>query len=106
MQAPIRRVSPKGDTLNDKRRRFRMFLLATLCAALLSGPGAGAFAQAYPNRPIHIIAPFPAGGGYHFLSRLVGDEMSKTIGQPVVVENKAGATGNSATSAPAQSPPD
>ena len=106
MQAPIRRVSPKGDTLNDKRRRFRMLLLATLCAALLSGPGAGAFAQAYPNRPIHIIAPFPAGGGYDFLSRLVGAEMSKTFGQPVVVENKAGANGNIGTDAAAKSTPD
>src|SRR5258707_14260885 len=97
---------PKGDTLNDKRRRFRMLLLATLCAAFLSGPGAGAFAQAYPNRPIHIIAPFPAGGGYDFLSRLVGAEMSKTFGQPVVVENKAGANGNIGTDAAAKSAPD
>src|SRR5258706_9481641 len=106
MQAPIRRVSPKGDTLNDKRRRFRMLLLATLSAAFLSGPGAGAFAQAYPNRPIHIIAPFPAGGGYDFLSRLIGAEMSKTFGQPVVVENKAGANGNIGTDAAAKSAPD
>src|SRR5258706_328124 len=106
MHAPIRRVSPKGDTLNDKRRRFRMLLLATLCAAFLSGPGAGAFAQAYHNRPIHIIAPFPAGGGYDFLSRLIGAEMSKTFGQPVVVENKAGANGNIGTDAAAKSAPD
>src|SRR6266550_1239989 len=105
MQAPIRRVSSKGDALNDKRRRFRMLLLATLFAAL-SGPGAGAFAQAYPNRPIHIIAPFPAGGGYDFLSRLIGAEMSKTFAQPVVVENKAGANGNIGTDAAAKSAPD
>src|SRR5260221_13971900 len=106
MQAPIRRVSRKGGTLNDKRRRFRMLLLAALCAALLSGPGAGAFAQAYPNRAIHIIAPFPAGGGYDFLSRLVGSEMTKTFGQPVIVENKAGANGNIGTDAAAKSAPD
>src|SRR5258706_1328361 len=106
MHAPIRRVSPKGDTLNDKRRRFRMLLLATLCAAFLSGPGAGAFAQAYHNRPIHMMAPFPAGGGYDFLSRLIGAEMSKTFGQPVVVENKAGANGNIGTDAAAKSAPD
>ena len=92
--------------MNDKRRRFRMLLLATLSAAFLSGPGLGAFAQAYPNRPIHIIAPFPAGGGYDFLSRLVGAEMSKTFGQPVVVENKAGANGNIGTDAAAKSAPD
>src|SRR5258706_5899750 len=99
MHAPIRRVSPKGDTLNDKRRRFRMLLLATLCAAFLSGPGAGAFAQAYPNRPIHIIAPFPAGRRYDFLSRLVGAEMSKSFRQAVVVENNASANGHICTDA-------
>src|SRR5260221_4748911 len=106
MQAPIRRVSPKGDTLNDKRRRFRMFLLATLPAAFIRVPGAGAFAQAYPTRLIDIIAPFPEGGGYDFLSRLIGAEMSKTFGQPVVVENKAGANGNIGTDAAAKSAPD
>src|SRR5260370_39837958 len=83
-----------------------MLLLATLSAAFLSGPGAGAFAQAYPNRPIHIIAPFPAGGGYDFLSRLIGVEMSKTFGQSVIVENKAGANGNIGTEAVAKSAPD
>src|SRR5260370_35686211 len=83
-----------------------MLLLATLSAAFLSGPGAGAFAQAYPNRPIHIIAPFPAGGGYDFLSRLLGAEMTKTFGQPVIVENKAGANGNIGTDAAAKSAPD
>src|SRR5258708_17595934 len=106
MKGASRGVSAKGDTLNDKRRRFRMLPLATLSAAFLSGPGAGAFAQAYPNRPIHIIAPFPAGGGYDFLSRLIGAEMSKTFGQPVVVENKAGANGNIGTDAAAKAAPD
>ena len=69
-------------------------VLAFLWTAVLVSAATGAQAQAYPNRPIHIIAPFPAGGGYDFLSRLVGAEMSKTFGQPVVVENKAGANGN------------
>jgi tripartite-type tricarboxylate transporter receptor subunit TctC len=81
-------------------------LLALLSTAVLVGAGAGAQAQAYPNRPIHIIAPFPAGGGYDFLSRLIGAEMSKTFGQPVVVENKAGANGNIGTDAAAKSAPD
>ncbi len=75
-------------------------------AVLLAGAGAPASAQTYPNRPIHIIAPFPAGGGYDFLSRLIGSEMSKAFGQPVVVENKAGANGNIGTEAAAKSAPD
>src|ERR1043166_6301682 len=65
-----------------------------------------ASAQSYPNRPIHIVAPFPAGGGYDFLSRLIAPEMTRSFGQPVVVENKAGANGNIGTDAVAKSAPD
>jgi len=84
----------------------KMRVLVPAFAAMLAGANAGAFAQAYPNRPIHIIAPFPAGGGYDFLSRLLGAEMTKTFGQPVIVENKAGANGNIGTDAAAKSAPD
>jgi tripartite-type tricarboxylate transporter receptor subunit TctC len=48
-------------------------------------------ARSYPNRPIHIIVPASAGGANDVLARLVGQKMSETFGQPVVVENKAGA---------------
>ena len=65
-----------------------------------------ASAQSYPSRPIHIVAPFPAGGGYDFLSRLIAPEMTRSFGQPVVVENKAGANGNIGTDAVAKSAPD
>ena len=65
-----------------------------------------ASAQSYPNRPIHIVAPFPAGGGYDFLSRLLAPEMTRTFGQPVIVENKSGANGNIGTEAVAKSAPD
>jgi tripartite-type tricarboxylate transporter receptor subunit TctC len=78
--------------------RFGTFLLAFLSTA--------AFAQGYPGRPIHVVAPFPAGGGYDFLARLVSAEMTKTFGQPVVVENKVGANGNIGTDFVAKSAPD
>ena len=65
-----------------------------------------ASAQSYPNRPIHIVAPFPAGGGYDFLSRLLAPEMTRSFGQPVIVENKSGANGNIGTDAVAKSAPD
>jgi tripartite-type tricarboxylate transporter receptor subunit TctC len=78
-------------------------LLALLAAFALAGPLA---AQTYPTRPVHIIAPFPAGGGYDFLSRLLAQEMTKTFGQPVIVENKSGANGNIGTDAVAKSAPD
>ena len=65
-----------------------------LPAVLLAGASAPAAAQTYPGRPIKIVAPFPAGGGYDFLSRTIGQKMTETWGQPVVVENRAGANGN------------
>ena len=81
----------------------RIFVPALIVAALAS---AGASAQGYPSRSIHIIAPFPAGGGYDFLARVVASEMTRTFGQAVIVENKAGANGNIGTDAAAKSAPD
>ena len=63
-------------------------------------------AQTYPDRPIRLIAPFPAGGLADVLARAVGDEMSKSLGQPVIVENRAGAGGNTGADAVAKSTPD
>ncbi len=63
-------------------------------------------AQTYPDRPIRLIAPFPAGGLADVLARAVGDEMSKSLGQPVIVENRAGAGGNTGADAVAKSAPD
>lgn len=84
----------------------RVSTLLILLAGAVELAGASVFAQGYPARPIHIIAPFPAGGGYDFLARLVGSEMTKTFGQPVIVENKSGANGNIGTDAAAKSAPD
>jgi len=85
----------------NSNKFFRSGFFAALFAFCAS-----AFAQGYPAKPIHIIAPFPAGGGYDFLSRLLGAEMSKTFGQPVIMENKAGANGNIGTDFVAKSAPD
>ena len=61
--------------------------------ALASFATAGS-AQPYPTKPIHLIVPYPAGGGTDFFARLVGQKMSELIGQPIVVENKPGAATN------------
>jgi tripartite-type tricarboxylate transporter receptor subunit TctC len=63
-------------------------------------------AQTYPDRPIRLIAPFPAGGLADVLARAVGDQMTKALGQPVVVENRAGAGGNTGARAVATAAPD
>jgi len=77
-----------------------------LGVSLTLGAIATAQSQSYPDRPIRLIAPFPAGGLADVLARAVGDEMSKGLGQPVIVENRAGAGGNIGAEAVAKSAPD
>src|ERR1700675_3243787 len=60
----------------------------------------------WPNRPIHFIVPFPAGGSTDVAARVVGDYLSRTLGQQIVVENKSGANGNIGIEYAAKSVPD
>jgi tripartite-type tricarboxylate transporter receptor subunit TctC len=82
-----------------KLHRFVVGLLAMSFAS-------AAQAQSYPDRPIRLIAPFPAGGLADVLARAVGDQMTKSLGQTVVVENRAGAGGNTGALAVATAAPD
>ncbi|AXK82830.1 tripartite tricarboxylate transporter substrate binding protein [Pseudolabrys taiwanensis] len=66
-------------------------LALTLAIASFAG---GAHAQAYPDRPVKIVVPFPAGGTADAVPRLVADWLSKKWGQPVLIENRTGAAGN------------
>jgi tripartite-type tricarboxylate transporter receptor subunit TctC len=81
------------------------FIRAALSAALLLF-ATPAFAQSYPSKPIHLIVPYPAGGGTDFFARLVGQKMSELIGQPIVVENKPGAATNLGADFVAKAAPD
>ncbi len=65
-----------------------------------------ASAQAYPSRPIKIIVPAPPGGAIDIIARVVGDKLSASLGQPVVIDNKPGASNNLGTDALAKSAPD
>ncbi len=76
-----------------------------LFAALL-GLSAGTAHAAYPERPITLIVPFAAGGPTDVVARIVGDHMSRTLGQQVVVENVTGAGGTTGTTRAAQAAPD
>lgn len=83
--------------------------IVQLCAAacLLAAAVPASLAQApYPNQQIRIICPFPAGGGTDLTSRLLGEQLQKILGQPVVVENRTGASGMIGTEAAARSKPD
>ena len=73
-----------------------------ICAAL-PGP---ARAQDYPNRPIKFVHGFPPGGNVDLIARLLGNEMSKTLGQSIVIEPKPGVAGSLAAEAVARSDPD
>jgi len=65
-----------------------------LAAAVFAGVAASASAQAFPNKPIRLMIPFPPGGGTDFVSRTVGMKLAETTGWQVVLENKPGAAGN------------
>jgi len=81
---------------------------AAACAALLLTAGVvfAQGAQSYPAKPIRMIAPFPAGGGYDFMARNIGQRLHDAWGQPVVIENRSGANGNIGSEAIARAPAD
>jgi tripartite-type tricarboxylate transporter receptor subunit TctC len=63
-------------------------------------------AQAWPAKPVRMLVPFPPGGGVDFAARIVGKHLSDRLGQPVVIENRAGANGIIALEALKNAPPD
>ena len=79
-------------------------LLITLAATM--GLAITAHAQTYPAHPITVIVPFAAGGPTDIIARIVGENMSKTLGQQLVIENVAGAGGTTGTTRAAQAAPD
>ena len=79
---------------------------ATLIAAAFTGVAANAQAQAWPNQPIKLISPFPPGGTIDQMARLFQPHLQAALGQTVIVENRAGASGSIGTAAAAKSPPD
>ena len=74
-------------------------------ALLAIGLGA-ASAQTYPSKPVRIIVPFAAGGAVDALARILSAKLQESLGQPVIVENRAGAGGMTGADLVAKSPPD
>ena len=85
-------------------RRLFLHLAAGAAALPIVSPIAGA--QAYPTRPVRIIVGFAAGGGNDIVARLMGQWLSKRLGQPFIVENRPGADTNIATEAVVRALPD
>ncbi|HUN69563.1 MAG TPA: tripartite tricarboxylate transporter substrate binding protein [Burkholderiales bacterium] len=80
-------------------KRTLFFAAALACAAL-------AHAQGYPNRPIRMVVPWPPGQATDLAGRLMAQKMSEFLGQPIIVDNRAGAGGTIGTDNAAKSPPD
>ncbi len=79
--------------------RFSLFLVGIFISA-------SAASQAFPSKPIRLLVPFAPGGSSSIVARLAAEEMSKGLGQPIVIENKAGGGGNVAMIEAAQAEPD
>ncbi|MDO9435476.1 tripartite tricarboxylate transporter substrate binding protein [Hydrogenophaga sp.] len=86
--------------------RKRQFLLTAAFTAATAGFALPAAAQAYPNKPIKMVVGFAAGGPTDLVARTLAADMSKSLGQPVVVENRPGATGRIAEETVARDPGD
>jgi len=84
----------------------RRFLRLAAGAAALSAGSPVATAQSYPTRPVRLVAPFPAAGVVDLFARVVGQWLSERLGQPFLIENRAGAGGNVGTDAVVKAAPD
>lgn len=88
-------------------RRHLLKAIAFSSAAMLAGPWTAALAQGdYPSKTIRLLVPFGAGSTPDVFARVVSEHAAKTLGQSIVIENRAGAGGNIATNLVAKAPPD
>src|SRR5262245_26433399 len=85
---------------------FSFKRLAGLAGAAILAVAAPAAAQDYPTRPITIIVPFAAGGPTDVIARIAADNMSKTLGQTIVIENVVGAGGTTGSTRAMRATPD
>src|SRR5262249_58581941 len=83
----------------------RQFLHLAAGAAALPAASRFAWAQAYPTRPVRLIVPAPAGGGYDLTARLISQVLSERLGAPFIVDNRPGAGTNIGTQTVVHAPP-
>src|SRR5262245_16119387 len=86
--------------------RWKRLTLGAALAVAISIAIAPAQAQTYPSRPVTMVVPFPASGPADVLARILGERMRAPLGQPIVVENVAGAAGSLAVGRVARAAPD
>jgi len=86
--------------------KFKQVMALAAAVVVTATVGPVAVAQDFPAKPINIVVPFPPGGSNDVLARVLGQKMSESFGQPVIVQNKPGAAGNIGTEIVARSEPD
>ena len=95
------------DTNNLERVRHSMRVIFCIIAALLAAAAGPAHAQAWPNKTITLVAPFPPGGGTDAFARPLSVlQLAKQLGRPVIIDNRGGAGGTVGASIAAKQPPD
>jgi tripartite-type tricarboxylate transporter receptor subunit TctC len=94
------------ETMRHVMRYGMRHVIGLMLAALLVGLAASAPAQTYPTRPIKLLVSYPPGGASDLIARMFGDQLSRRLGQPVVIENRPGASGNIAGEVAAHAAPD
>jgi tripartite-type tricarboxylate transporter receptor subunit TctC len=97
-------VRINGAVLTEEEMK-NLIVLAS-CVLLGSIGSGGASAQNFPTKPVRVIVGFSAGGGADLIARVVSQQLSASLGQPVIVDNRAGAAGNIAAELVVRSPPD
>src|SRR5215471_11810320 len=90
----------------DLRRAALLTLLGLALGSSLGSPLGSARAQGYPDRPVHMIVPFAAGGPADVYARVLGQYLSETLKQPFIVEDRPGAGSIIGTDAVAKAAPD
>src|SRR5262249_39522479 len=84
----------------------RRTILSAIPGFAATAPARNAHAAPYPDRPITLVVPFAPGGSTDILARVVAEHLQRALGQPMIVENRSGASGNIGTAIVARSVPD
>src|SRR5579862_763317 len=93
-----------GGTGGNRMRHRK--LIGLIAGVTLILPGITGAAEVYPTRPIHFIVPYPPGGGTDIVGRLLGEKLSASLKQPIIVDNRGGAGGVLGTEVAAKAVPD
>lgn len=100
------RVSGRGSTLGKPAAWFRMIWPLAVAVGLTAVAPVAQAADDWPKRPIRMVVPYPPGGGTDIIARIIQEDLSKQLGQTVVIENRGGAAGMIGTETVARAEPD